>query len=69
MLSVCGKVFRAVAKGLESEPDFVADVAFGSKGEILAASRCFPLCPQQPTSLNRVGMSVRCLPTADLGDH
>src|ERR1700720_3544218 len=32
----------------------------GSKGEILAASRCFPLWPQQRTSLDRVGMSVRC---------
>jgi hypothetical protein len=32
----------------------------GSKGEMLAASRCFPLFPQQRTSLNRVGMSVRC---------
>jgi hypothetical protein len=37
-----------------------ADVRIGSKGEILAKSRCFPLCPQQRTSLNRVGMSVRC---------
>jgi hypothetical protein len=32
----------------------------GSKGEILAASRCFLLWPQQRTSLNSVGMSVRC---------
>src|SRR5258708_8004192 len=28
----------------------------GSKGEILAASRCFPLYPQNRTSLNAVGM-------------
>jgi len=41
------------------------DVAFGSKGEMLAASRCFPLFTQQRTSLNRVGMSVRC-PTAEV---
>src|ERR1700692_4455443 len=34
--------------------------ATGQKGEILAASRCFPLWPQQRTSLNRVGMSVWC---------
>jgi hypothetical protein len=36
------------------------EVREGSKGEILAKSRCFPLCPQQRTSLNTVGMSVRC---------
>jgi hypothetical protein len=30
------------------------------KGRILVASRCFPLCPNQRTSLNRVGMTVRC---------
>src|SRR5450631_3939515 len=36
------------------------DVSVGSKGEILAKSRCFPLCPQEGTSLKRVGMSVRC---------
>jgi hypothetical protein len=28
-----------------------ANVAVGSKGEILARSTCFPLCPQQRTSL------------------
>ncbi|MGB8080444.1 MAG: hypothetical protein WCF83_08255, partial [Pseudolabrys sp.] len=36
------------------------DVRVGSKGEILDASRCFPLFTQQRTSLNGVGMSVRC---------
>jgi hypothetical protein len=35
-------------------------VAFGSKREILAKSRCFLLCLQQQTSLSRVGRSVRC---------
>jgi hypothetical protein len=29
--------------------DFSADVSFGSKGEILAASKCFPLFSQQRT--------------------
>src|SRR5258706_8171136 len=37
-----------------------AHVRDGSKGEILAASRCFPLCPQNRTSLNAVGMSETC---------
>src|ERR1700686_597634 len=32
----------------------------GSEAEILGASRCFPLWPQQRTSLDRVSMSVRC---------
>jgi hypothetical protein len=32
----------------------------GSKAEKLNASICFPLWPQERTSLNRVGMSVRC---------
>jgi hypothetical protein len=38
----------------------VANVRLGSKDEMLASSRCFPLCPQQRTSLNTAGMSVRC---------
>ncbi len=33
---------------------------WGSKPEILAACRCFPLYPQDRTSLNAVGMSVSC---------
>ena len=43
----------------------------GSKSEKLHASRCFPLYPQDRTSLNTVGMSVSCrflqqnLPVAD----
>src|ERR1700742_2489614 len=32
----------------------------GSNCEILAKSRCFLLCLQQQTSLNRVSRSVRC---------
>jgi hypothetical protein len=36
------------------------DHTFGSKGEILAASRCFPPYPQNRTSLNAVGMSETC---------
>src|ERR1700687_3237473 len=44
-------------------------VRLGSKGEILAASRCFPLWPQQRTSLNRVGMSVRCQKPKSVGWH
>jgi hypothetical protein len=36
------------------------DSLFGSKGEILSPSTCFPLWPQHRTSLNRVGLSVRC---------
>src|SRR5258706_12176577 len=35
-------------------------VCNGSKGEILAASRCFPLFSQQQTSLHAVGMSETC---------
>ena len=35
---------------------------FGSKGEILAASKCFPLCPRERTLRNAVGMSVSCQP-------
>src|SRR5258705_11308434 len=35
-------------------------VRSGSKPEILAASKCFPLYPQDRTSLNAVGMSVSC---------
>ena len=38
----------------------VSPSAPGSKDEMLAATRCFPLFTQQRTSLNRVGMSVRC---------
>src|SRR6266436_9149007 len=37
-----------------------AQVAFGSKGEILARSRCFPLCPRKPTLRDAVGMSASC---------
>jgi len=40
--------------------EFALDVSVGSKGEMLAGSRCFPLRPQQRTLLNRCGMSVRC---------
>jgi hypothetical protein len=36
------------------------DVHFGSKGEMLAASRCFPLCPWKQTSGVRAGMSELC---------
>src|SRR6202043_3646764 len=36
------------------------NVSSGSKCEILAASRCLPLYPQNRTSLNAVGMSVSC---------
>jgi len=32
----------------------------GSKGEMLAASRCFPLCPWKQTSGVRAGMSELC---------
>jgi hypothetical protein len=35
-------------------------VSRGSKAEILATSRCFALWPRQRTSLNRIGMFVRC---------
>src|ERR1700733_7503705 len=41
------------------------DVRVGSKCEILAKSRCFLLCLQQQTSLDRVGRFVRC-PIADI---
>src|SRR6266403_4415808 len=50
-------------EGYGTQPDSDAirfDVSDGSKGEILAASRCFPLCPQNRTSLNAVGMSEMC---------
>src|SRR5260370_11849085 len=36
------------------------DVRVGSKSEILAASRCFPLYPQDRTSRNTVFISVSC---------
>jgi hypothetical protein len=39
---------------------FSTGVEVPAKGERLAASRCFPLWPQQRTSLNRVGMSEKC---------
>src|SRR5258708_11149369 len=32
----------------------------GSKGEILAASRCFPLCPQTRTHVGHRARSVSC---------
>jgi hypothetical protein len=48
------------------------DVRSGSKGEMLVASRCFPLFTQQRTSLNRVGMStngmVRRAPASPTSD-
>src|SRR5450759_4917777 len=53
-----------IAEGLTPasllQHEMLADDRFGSKGEILAKSRCFPLWPQQRTSLNSVGMFVRC---------
>ena len=52
-------------RGKQSEPILRPNVRLGSKGEMLAASRCFPLFTQQRTSLKRVGMSVRC-PTAEV---
>src|SRR5258706_6722629 len=36
------------------------DHTFGSKPEKLHASICFPLCPEERTLRNRVGMSVSC---------
>jgi hypothetical protein len=36
------------------------EVQVGSKAEKLNASKCFPLYPQDRTSLNAVGMSVSC---------
>ena len=36
------------------------NVGFGAKAEKLNASKCFPLYPQDRTSLNAVGMSVSC---------
>jgi hypothetical protein len=35
-------------------------VRIGSKGEILAKSRCFPLHPCKRTSGDYIGMSERC---------
>ena len=32
----------------------------GSKGEILAGSRCFPLCPRKRTQIGHRAMSERC---------
>jgi len=32
----------------------------GSKGEILAKSRCFPLCPRKRTQIGHRAMSERC---------
>src|ERR1700738_3036683 len=37
-----------------------SDVRSGSKAEKLNASKCFPLCPQEPTSSARPAMSVEC---------
>ena len=50
-------IYRGSPLGPECQS---VDVSNGSKGEILDASRCFPLFTQQRTSLNGVGMSVRC---------
>jgi hypothetical protein len=36
------------------------DVSVGSKAEKLNGSICFPLCPQQRTCSDCVGMSVSC---------
>src|SRR5258705_1316750 len=44
------------------------DVRVGSKSEILAASRCFPLYPQDRTSRNAVFMSVSCQRQTFAGD-
>jgi hypothetical protein len=38
-----------------------SDVRVGSKGEILAASTCFPLCPQQPEVVKRVSIVTSSL--------
>jgi hypothetical protein len=48
------------SSGATHRDNFAANVRSGSKGEILAASRCFPLYPQNRTSLNAVGMSETC---------
>jgi hypothetical protein len=37
-----------------------ADVAYGSNSEILARSRCFPLCPRERTWSDHDGSSVSC---------
>jgi hypothetical protein len=37
-----------------------ADVSVGSKGKILAGSRCFPLCPRKRTQIGHRAMSVSC---------
>src|ERR1700692_911139 len=37
-----------------------AHVSDGSKGEILAASRCFPLCSRERTCSGGGGISVLC---------
>src|SRR5260221_8132832 len=36
------------------------DVSDGSKGEILAGSRCFPLCPRKRTQIGHRAMSEKC---------
>jgi hypothetical protein len=40
--------------------DFTLMSEVGQKAKILAASRCFPLWPQQRTSLNTAAMSEKC---------
>src|SRR5258705_14002193 len=41
-------------------PFLGADFRFGSKGEILARSRCFPLYPRKRTHVGHRAMSVSC---------
>ena len=45
------------------------EVGSGSKGEMLAAGRCFLLCPRYRKSLNGGGMSVRCQEATSRADR
>src|SRR5882672_7557346 len=46
----------------------MSEVRCGSKGEILAASKCFPLCPRERTSRIAVAMSVSCQQATSITD-
>jgi hypothetical protein len=53
-------IAQAVGGLNPSLPSIYAAAYIGSKGEILAKSRCFPLCPRERTQIGHRAMSERC---------
>jgi hypothetical protein len=58
-------IAQAVGGLNPSLPSISAAAYIGSKGEILAKSRCFPLCPPTADS-DRTSRHVRKVPTGDI---